>query len=357
MSSVEQTSLCPFCQQAFVVVGPAGAVQTVACPHCRQPLAVAIATATPAASQPQQATAPTGARQGPSSTGNLTTVAPYLAPWEVLTPQSPSPLESIPVAADLPVAQSESSDTEAAPGEQRGFRISVPELFMRLVNLASNPSVLWVAAVAGVLVVAGGVFLAGSRWIGRPSPRSVPDRTVASHPIHSVKPADNAPSSITGHWTDATRSSLKLGVFEVAVKRAELGPVLGRDEGRRPITVVDLALIVQLEVRNRSEDIAEYVSWYARAIQGEEAVGVDLMDNMGRHYPLVAVPSALDVKGHVARAELEPAQRVNDVLIFHLPPDLDRKSVSDFHLWLDFATQGGEGELRFTFPASWVRNW
>jgi hypothetical protein len=219
------------------------------------------------------------------------------------------------------------------------------------------PAARWIALGVATVLVAVSVFFVGRYLLVR-SAKPAPEQTRDARGTVIPTSRRNVDRQwlLEGHWTDATRASLKLGVYEVRVLGAELGPVLGRDNANRVVTVADLALTIRLEIRNRSTEPTDYQSWYATAVRNEGA-GVDLVDNTLTQYPLLAFGEGQAIRGHTLQANLERGQRTTDVLIFHIPAEVDRKKVQEFYLWLDNASQGGEGELRFKIPVSMVSNW
>lgn len=363
MATAPLSVVCPFCRQVFLLpTRPAGPAQAVSCPYCRQLVSVIFndphAGGQPTASQAACHEASIGQPSQPETLRAHPPNAAYLSPWEAaetLTTPNDAPalsdaewMATPDQAAASPAGPmntaAQASPEDAAPG--------------RLLTRAFRKSTRWLLLIAATLLVAAVVFWGGRQWLSVSSRPTMQQASSGTQPIikQSVKRFTTS-DLLAGHWTDASRATVKLGVYEIRVLGAELGPVLGRDQQRRVTTVADLGLQVFLEIRNRSDEPTSYRSWYTVAVQGEQTVGVDLLDNVGNRYPLLAFPEGMQLRNHTVGAELDPGQRVRDVLIFHIPSEVDRSQVRDFFLWLDAASQGGEGELRFKIPSSMVRNW
>jgi hypothetical protein len=284
----------------------------------------------------------------------------YLAPWESVPQEGLAPATSATAAASSAELAQSAQQAATAGSDQATAEEDEPATTKWLLPIPLGvlaPAARWIALGVATVLVAVSVFFVGRYLLVR-SAKPAPEQ--AGDARGTVIPTSRRKAErqwlLEGHWTDATRASLKLGVYEVRVLGAELGPVLGRDNANRVVTVADLALTIRLEIRNRSTEPTDYQSWYATAVRNEGA-GVDLVDNTLTQYPLLAFGEGQAIRGHTPQANLERGQRTTDVLIFHIPAEVDRKKVQEFYLWLDNASQGGEGELRFKIPVSMVSNW
>ena len=284
----------------------------------------------------------------------------YLAPWESVPQEGLAPATSATGAASS-VELCQSAQQAATVGsDQATTEEGEPATTKWLLPIPLGvlaPAARWIALGVATVLVAVSVFFVGRYLLVR-SAKPAPEQTRDARGTVIPTSRRNVDRQwlLEGHWTNATRASLKLGVYEVRVLGAELGPVLGRDNANRVVTVADLALTIRLEIRNRSTEPTDYQSWYATAVRNKGA-GVDLVDNTLTQYPLLAFGEGQAIRGHTLQANLERGQRTTDVLIFHIPAEVDRKKVQEFYLWLDNASQGGEGELRFKIPVSMVSNW
>lgn len=168
---------------------------------------------------------------------------------------------------------------------------------------------------------------------------------------------ESSPSESEQGWADATQVALRLGNWEVRITRAELGPVIGRDAQDAVVPLNDQALQIALRVRNLAPETLEYRSWYATSILEGGIVSADLVDDRGFQYALEAFGEGRKLRGHTSQIRLEPGQRVQDLLVFHIPPDLDRAAVKSFRLWLEGGVVGVAGKFQFEIPVSMVQNW
>lgn len=364
MATAPLSVVCPFCRQVFVLpMRPTGPAQAVTCPYCRQLVSVIFHDpqpgGVPTASQAACQEANIVGQSQPEALRAHPPNAAYLSPWETaetLTTPNDAPAlsdtKSSATSAQAAPSPAGPMDTAAQASQQEH---AAPGELLTGTFWASTRRLLLIAA---TLLVAAVVFWGGRHWLSVSSRPAKQQASTGTQPtIKQSAKRFTTSDLLAGHWTDASRATVKLGVYEVRVLGAELGPVLGRDQQRRVTTVADLGLQVFLEIRNRSDEPTSYRSWYTVAVQGEQTVGVDLLDNVGNRYPLLAFPEGMQLRNHTVGAELDPGQRVRDVLIFHIPSEVDRSQVRDFFLWLDAASQGGEGELRFKIPSSMVRNW
>ena len=210
----------------------------------------------------------------------------------------------------------------------------------------SRPTLLGATLVLVVAAVVLAVFILRSGGV-------VPWGIVVRRPAGS-QPVD---SSAGVRWSDATRVELRMNHLLVRVSSVERGEVRGKDASNRVIvSETDNYLLIYLRITNAGAADVLYRSWYGRAFddQGTPRIA-QLSDNTQRKYEMMVFSGVKSIKGHIREARLKPQERIEDVVVFALPEDLDRARIEYFRLELPAAACGGSGFGRFEIPSAMIQ--
>ncbi|HND52296.1 MAG TPA: hypothetical protein PLV92_07860 [Pirellulaceae bacterium] len=199
--------------------------------------------------------------------------------------------------------------------------------------------------VGGVLAL---VSLVGGRKLGLFSggepPASEQVLDVAAQP-------DDEP-----RWSDASKYSLRLNAVKVRIERANYGEVFTRDDSRRPVVSdAENFLTIYVEVANQRSEKIDYRSWYSHIfpVKGVPRPA-ELADNTGRSFVVKKFTNVTGVRGHVHEISTSKSELIHDVLVFEIPPDVDRGEIEWFHLELPAAAYGDRGSYCFEIPVKMI---
>ena len=165
----------------------------------------------------------------------------------------------------------------------------------------------------------------------------------------------NADDQKPHRWLPAGEGALRLGKTKVEVVRAEWSEARGKDASGMVIISDQRFLHVILRIENTDLEPIEYHSWYGNDFPLRDgAVRVRLTDNVGRDYPWVIFDDLERVRWHLPLATIEPRKYIEDVIIFEVPPEIDRGSVEYLRLSLPAAALGREGFYYFELPRDMI---
>jgi hypothetical protein len=239
-----------------------------------------------------------------------------------------------PTAAVTPVVTDRSPPQRSSAGATRGG--------------SRNTALMWWAGgvmcfVVGALLLIV-AFLASGR--SRPAPRGGGS---GSPEIVHLTPGNSRRSG----WADAAGNTVvRINSVSVDVDYVEYGEVRAKDTSRRVI-VSDSKdyLQIYLTISNQAPRPIRYASWYGNTFDSDgRMVAATLVDDRGRSYEMREFRSVAGVRGHTDRADLAPRESVSDVVIFAIPPTLERRDIRYFHLELPAEAYGGSGMYRFEIP-------
>ena len=149
----------------------------------------------------------------------------------------------------------------------------------------------------------------------------------------------------------------RIGHVRVRVRSVRYASVTAKTQAN-VVTRTAPFLQVELEIENRSTKVVSYVSWYGGSFEWRgQKIGAMLVDQSGRSWPLVLFDDARSIRGHTDRAELQPGQRVWDVVIFEPPDDTSRAQARSWRLFLPAQAIGYDGGYGFHFDTSDVQGW
>ncbi|MBM3999529.1 MAG: hypothetical protein FJ297_08335 [Planctomycetes bacterium] len=355
MARPTQQFACPFCQGLFLSEPPEGGPVTVQCPHCGRAVLVAPMSASPGAPSASEPTVLLDTRVGHPSDPVVPAATVTLQPGTWKGPSTPAAEPATIHAADTMRTEISAVDDDA-PGPDE-------------VDERAGRS--WIRGVAIGLVVTAAlivVWVVASQW--NPRNGTSPELDAARGRSNGAGPSSdsNTPSMDRRESgssanekpvkeADASKASLRQGVYEVRIVRAGIGPILGRDASNAVVTLADECLRITLQVQNVSKVTVDYRGWYSESLREDGPVAAKLTDDRSRPYSLLEFGEGDKVQGIQTDVDLEPSRRVTDSLIFDVPSDLDRSSVRAFHLWLDGAAQGIEHPFRFRIPVDMIEGW
>ena len=184
------------------------------------------------------------------------------------------------------------------------------------------------------------------------SSSSVPERNVSERSVPHVND-----SGAEVHWTDASRSSQKRRQIVVRVVRVVRGPIRVKNLASEVIvTDGDDLLAVTLSIRNDGSRPRPFHSWFEHSFQTPEGVDVpiELVDDLGHVYFPVNFEDVSRVVGQRWAEQIDPNERLQDVLVFGFPPDIDLNDVGFFRLSLPAAAVELSDRFRFQIPATMV---
>ena len=145
---------------------------------------------------------------------------------------------------------------------------------------------------------------------------------------------------------------IDLNSLAVDVQYVGFGEVRAKDAYNR-VVVSDQRnyLQVYLKIKNLGAKPVKYISWQGNAFAaGGQQVRATLVDDQGRNYPMQEFVRVAGLQGHTPRAILANKEEAGDVVIFTIPPSVDRRTIRQFRLELPAEAYGGSGVYRFEFP-------
>ncbi len=149
----------------------------------------------------------------------------------------------------------------------------------------------------------------------------------------------------------------RIGHVRVRVRSIRYASVTAKTQAN-VVTQTAPFLQVELEIENRSTKVVSYASWYGGSFEWRgQKIGAMLVDQSGRSWPLVLFDDARSIRGHTPRAELQPRDRVVDVVIFEPPDDTARAQARSWRLFLPAQAIGYDGGYGFHFDTSDVQGW
>ena len=156
-------------------------------------------------------------------------------------------------------------------------------------------------------------------------------------------------------WLPAGEGALRLGKTKIEIVRAEWSEARGKDASGTVIISDERYLHVILRAENTGVEPIDYRSWYGNDFPvSDGAVRVRLTDNFDREYPWVIFNDVERVRWHLPTATIEPRKYIEDVIIFEVPPEIDRSGVEYLRLSLPAAALGREGFYYFELPRDMI---
>lgn len=160
-------------------------------------------------------------------------------------------------------------------------------------------------------------------------------------------------SSRSSGWSSVARGvAIDLNSLAVDAHYVGFGEVRARD-ARNRVVVSDQRnyLQVYLRIKNLGAETVRYTSWQGNSFAaGGQQVRATLVDDRERSYPMQEFTHVAGLQGHTPRAILANNEEVSDVVVFAIPPSVDRRTIRHFRLELPAEAYGGSGVYRFEFP-------
>jgi hypothetical protein len=339
---------CPFCQ-APQSISPQSAGRIVLCRSCKRTFrAPARESAPPAAPKKPVPSAP-AVPMGPRVSAPADSAFPLPVCGPPAAARVPASVTPAPGQPEVPgvvalsaatwgggcVVQSgmeppAATEEESPPGEGQSSGLVA-------ICLLGGIMCLLVGGMLLVLVLA----LLSHRREDRPTAgRKAHPQLVVVTPKHSTTVA---------HADVSQHVAISLNDVAVDVKHVEYGEVRAKDANNRVIVFSGNRLQIFLEVKNLNPGPIKYTSWHGNRF-GEDQETATLTDNLERWYAPWQPEGTASVRGHTPGAVLASRDKVDDVLIFSVPPAVDRAAIRHFRLELPAAAYGAEGSYRFEIP-------
>lgn len=350
-ASAGQTERCKSCGKTFMVPTAPSAV----------PTAVQGRPASPTPIRPAKPQAPPASRPAPPLSGSRHASAgvPAPSPYGPAGPGSAVPSGETPALSSafagggLPVPVAIPVDSP------RPASADAPQPSAESVESTGSSVSLIILGGAACLILGGLLLLVVIvRLANRDREPDQPTPVVTSSSTSAQIVRWTPESSRRSGWSSVSRGvAIDINSLAVDVHYVGYGEVRAKDAQNRVI-VSDQRNYLQayLKIKNLGSRPVKYNSWQGNSFTaGDQQVRATLIDDQQRSYPMQEFAHVAGLKGHTPRSILAEKEEIDDVVVFTIPENVNRRTIRHFRLELPAEAYGGSGVYRFEIPRQSVQ--
>ncbi len=150
-------------------------------------------------------------------------------------------------------------------------------------------------------------------------------------------------------YSSALARAQRLGGIRVQVTRIRYAPVVAKTNTNKVLRTKGASFLqIELEIQNRTTLPVQYQTWYGSTFTWKNwELTATLIDDQDRRWPLVVFDDAKAIRGHTRQAQLDPGDRIRDLLVFEPPTDDWPADVQSWELFLPALALQIEGGFGF----------
>lgn len=157
------------------------------------------------------------------------------------------------------------------------------------------------------------------------------------------------------NFVTAGKKRVRQGGLEFAIKLVEFGPLRVKDQANKVHVSSGALLQIHFEIRSRRSSKVNYVSWYGNSFsRGNKQVVAELTDQNGKTCDMPVFEDVKGLFGHTPKATLEKNERINDCIVFELPPNSTITDINELRLTLPMECIGTTGNIYFRIPQDMI---